>query len=370
MEQTKEQETPPAAGQTGPESAEASEIPSEMSAMVSLLASSVQGMQGSLGNAYQSMANQLKQSMEMTQTMSGMMELFLVSSLSIRSTIERDEKTGKPLLVLITENKSQFPIPGISGTIRIGNDSNEQRKFENSVGSYATLLFSTAVQTKKGGRSVIRGKTEYKEMQDTIYKYPHEQQTTEEQLQLPVSDSATPSSTPSASPSASSQAISTLLPGMRCTDVFELNLERFDNWIILAEASFKSPGTGKTLFKKHELCVYLVDQCTIDWLPDNGVLDDIGSSYTAHMTTGPLRQVLNVPATDGVSIGKRFSLTPMKSEFKVEGMVSEISEDKQDTLLSIWCENNTDETESILQRIHTELTILGKQTGHHAKLQF
>ncbi|KAF8927523.1 hypothetical protein BGZ58_010338 [Dissophora ornata] len=313
MEQTKEQETPPAVGQTGPEPAEASEIPSEMYVAC--------------------------------------------------STIERDEKTGKPLLVLITENKSQFPIPGISGTIRIGNDSNEQRKFENSVGSYATLLFSTAVQTKKG-------KTEYKEMQDTIYKYPHEQQTTEEQLQLPVSDSATPSSTPSASPSASSQAISTLLPGMRCTDVFELNLERFDNWIILAEASFKSPGTGKTLFKKHELCVYLVDQCTIDWLPDNGVLDDIGSSYTAHMTTGPLRQVLNVPATDGVSIGKRFSLTPMKSEFKVEGMVSEISEDKQDTLLSIWCENNTDETESILQRIHTELTILGKQTGHHAKLQF
>jgi hypothetical protein len=47
---------------------------------------------------------------------------------------------------------------------------------------------------------------------------------------------------------------------MKCVDVFRLTLPRFDDWIILAQVNFMSPGTGKTLSKNHECCVYLVDQ--------------------------------------------------------------------------------------------------------------
>ncbi|KAG0015172.1 glycerol ethanol, ferric requiring protein [Entomortierella chlamydospora] len=229
-------------------------------------------MQGSLGGAYQSMANQLKQSMEMTQTMSNMMELFLVSSLTISSRIERNDRTDKPLLILTTENKSHFPIPGVSGIIRIGMDNNEERKFESSAGSSATLLSSSMVTIKKG-------KKESKEKEGTIYVQPH-QQMTGGQSQQP--------------------SIDVLGPGMRCVDVFELNLERFGEWIILVEASFISPGTGKKLSKKHECCVYLVDQCAIEWLPGNQE-KEFESAYTSKMMTGALRQVLKVPMTDGIN---------------------------------------------------------------------
>ncbi|KAF9169952.1 hypothetical protein BGX20_009620 [Mortierella sp. AD010] len=301
------------------------------SAMVNILAKSVQGMQGSLGGAYQSMANQLKQSMEMTQTMSNMMELFLVSSLTISSRIERNDRTDKPLLILTTENKSHFPIPGVSGIIRIGMDNNEKRKFESSAGSSATLLSSSMVTIK-------RGKKESKEKEGTIYVQPH-QQMTEGQPQQPSLD--------------------VLGPGMRCVDVFELNLERFGEWVILVEANFISPGTGKKLSKKHECCVYLVDQCAIEWLPgsqENG----LESTYTSKMMTGALRQVLKVPMTDGISVGKRFTLTPSFDGLVIRGYVCGISEDIQETDLLFCCEGDQEIAFHILEQICIELNILGE----------
>ncbi|KAF9351592.1 glycerol ethanol, ferric requiring protein [Mortierella sp. AD094] len=331
MEPTKEQETQKTLEQATQEQTLASGVPSEMSAMVNILAKSVQGMQGSLGGAYQSMANQLKQSMEMTQTMSNMMELFLVSSLTISSRIERNDRTDKPLLILTTENKSHFPIPGVSGIIRIGMDNNEDRKFESSAGSSATLLSSSVVTIKKG-------KKEPKEKEGTIYAQPHQQATEGQPQQSPLD---------------------VLGPGMRCVDVFELNLERFDGWIILVEASFISPGTGKKLSKKHECCVYLVDQCAIEWLPGSQE-EELEGAYTSKMMTGPLRQVLKVPVTDGISVGKRFTLTPSFDGLVIRGYVCGISEDMQETDLLFCCEGDQEMSFYILERICIELNILGE----------
>ncbi|KAI7826043.1 hypothetical protein BC939DRAFT_502000 [Gamsiella multidivaricata] len=336
MEPDKKEDNQPEAAQEATETGSASTIPSEMSTMVSLLASSVQGMQGSLGNAYQSMANQLKQSMEMTQTMSSMMELFLVSSLS--SSVERDDRTDKPLLVLTTENKSQFPIPAITGKIRIGKDNNEERKFEVSHNSRAILLSSNMSTIK-------RGRKESKAMPDTIYRQPHEP-TSEEPPQ--------PSSIPSSN---------ILLPGMRYVDVFELNLENFDEWIILVEASFRSPGTGKQLFKKHECCVYLIDQCAIEWKSDEETTEPV-SGHIVRMTTTSLRQILKVPATKGIKVGMGLSLSPLQGKHKIQGSVSAISEDNQETDLSLCCEETMDGASYILERICMELNALGEVQNH------
>ncbi|KAF9125435.1 hypothetical protein BGX30_000461 [Mortierella sp. GBA39] len=307
-------------------------IPNEMSSMVSLLASSVNGMQGSLGHAYQSMANQVKQSMEMTQTMSKMMEMFLVSSLSISSRLERVDSTDKPILVLITENKSQFPIPGLSGSLRIGNDDNKERKFKRSTASLTTVISKTYTMTKRGRQA------EPQEMKHSIYEQPGTTGTEEPQPSLDV-----------------------LLPGMRCVEVFELSLERFDEWVILVEARFKSPGSGEVLSKRHECCVYLIDQCSIKWLSADGrEAPAMELSQDTKMMTGPLRQILKVPVTEGVSVGMRFALFPFKSDKEIQGRVSHISDDMQETCLSLWSEQSDAADSIILERIAIELGILGE----------
>jgi hypothetical protein len=152
---------------------------------------------------------------------------------STASRIERDESTDKPILILVTENKSQFPIPGLSGSLRIGNDDNKEKKFKCSTASLATIISKTYTMTK-GGRQV-----EPQEMKQCIYQQ-HGARADEPQPSLDV-----------------------LLPGMRCVEVFELSLERFDEWVILVDARFKSPGSGELLSKRHECCVYLIDQVTI-----------------------------------------------------------------------------------------------------------
>ncbi|KAF9091069.1 hypothetical protein BGX23_005505 [Mortierella sp. AD031] len=307
-------------------------IPAEMSSMVSLLANSVNGMQGSLGNAYQSMANQVKQSMEMTQTMSKMMEMFLISSLSISSRIERDDSTDKPLLILITENKSQFPIPGLSGTLRIGNDDNKEKRFKRSTASLATVISKTYTMNKRGRQA------EPQEMKHCIYQQPGASGTEKSQPSLDV-----------------------LLPGMSCVEVFELSLERFDEWVILVEARFKSPGSGEVLSKRHECCVYLIDQCSIKWLPMEGREEsNLALCHDTKMLTGPLRQILKVPVTEGVRVGMRFVLRPFKTDKEIQGLVHQISDDKQETSLWLWFEQ-PDETDSIIvKRIAIELGILGE----------
>lgn len=54
----------------------------------------------------------------------------------------------------------------------------------------------------------------------------------------------------------------TLMPGTKWVHVLELDLEVLDEWLIEIDVTFKSPGTGKPLNKKHECCIYLLDQVT------------------------------------------------------------------------------------------------------------
>ncbi|KAG0242258.1 hypothetical protein BGX31_000420 [Mortierella sp. GBA43] len=260
-----------------------------------------------------------------------MMELFLVSGLMICSRIERDNVTGQPLFTLTTENTSQFPIPNITGRLRMGKDDNDEGAFEDSPGCHATLLSSTAIVNKKG--KAVRTKAKH-----SIYCKTNDQ--SEEGQEPP-----------------SSPAPKVLLPGMKCVDVFRLTLQHLDDWLILVEVNFKSPGTGKTLSKKHECCVYLVDQCTIKWFSGD-VTEAPGREHIVRMMTTLLRQVLSVPVTMGISTGMRFSLESLQSNFLVHGCVTAISEDGQETELEIWSEDNSDEISGILDRVCMELSAL------------
>jgi hypothetical protein len=79
----------------------------------------------------------------------------------------------------------------------------------------------------------------------------------------------------------SQPALNVLLPGMKCVEVFELNLERFGEWVILIEAHFKSPGSGEMLSKRHECCVYLMDLVIIDRVGQRQrFIKEIGPRFT------------------------------------------------------------------------------------------
>jgi len=69
--------------------------------------------------------------------------------LLLGSRIERDEKLGKPVLTLTTENKSQFPIPGVTGTLRIGRIDDENNTFIQCFDSTAIMKSSTLITIKK-----------------------------------------------------------------------------------------------------------------------------------------------------------------------------------------------------------------------------
>ncbi|KAG0027909.1 hypothetical protein BGZ82_008709 [Podila clonocystis] len=203
-------------------------IPTEMSSMVSLLSSSLAGTQGSLGKAYGVMAKSLQQSLEMTQSMSNMLDLLLVDNLSISTRVERRSISERPLIIVVTENKSRFPLPGLTGTLWIGRDDNEAKMFEAVQDSRAFLVSGTTTTT-------LRNQKEIKNEAPTLYA--NTSQPPESHIE-PV----------------------TLMPGTKWVHVLELDLEVLDEWLIEIDITFKSPGTGKPLNKKHECCIYLLDQ--------------------------------------------------------------------------------------------------------------
>ncbi|KAF9582782.1 hypothetical protein BGW38_010762, partial [Lunasporangiospora selenospora] len=257
--------------------------------MVSHLADSVQTMQGHLGSAYQTLANNMKQSLEMTQAMSNMMEMLLASNLNICSRIERDERSDKPLLVITTENKSQLPIPHIVGLLKIGRDDNQERTFETSEQSKWTLVSSAQTISKRGTRVA-------EDKDSSIYEL-------KSGPSGPIND---------AEQMYGSQINSVplvLLPDSRWTDVFELELEQFDSWVIVIETSFQSPGSNRRFRKKHECCIYLMDQCVISWEPGTPkpTTDPVGD---VTMRTANFRQTLQVPLTEGLRVGMTFTLVP------------------------------------------------------------
>ncbi|KAG0343585.1 hypothetical protein BG004_005193, partial [Podila humilis] len=113
--------------------------------MVSLLSGTLEGTSGALGKAYGVMAKSLHQSMEMTQSMSAMLDLLLLDNLNISTRIERRKLSDRPLIVVTTENKSRFPLPGLTGTLLIGRDDNETRTFEAAADPCAYLVSSSSI---------------------------------------------------------------------------------------------------------------------------------------------------------------------------------------------------------------------------------
>ncbi|KAF9964303.1 hypothetical protein BGZ70_006656 [Mortierella alpina] len=248
--------------------------------------------------------------------------------------IERDADTQQPILILTTENTGKLPIPGIAGVLRIGSDDNAERKFKRSTASIATLLSSSMVGTKDGGKGQLS-----KELQHSIY-----QQTT--------------TSIPGAQSQDQPLSNDVLLPGSIRVETFMLNLERMDEWIIKLEANF-SGMTGKKLFKRHECCIYLLDQCSIDWIPEVNSNEGAKSGWTVNMMTTQVRQVLRVPATEGIHIGMSFIMTAFQGDFTMKGAIYNLSEDKQTTQLVLWLGSEAENTLK-LDRIRLELGLLGE----------
>lgn len=130
----------------------------------------------------------------------------------------------------------------------------------------------------------------------------------------------------------------TLLPGTKWVHVLELDLEVLDEWLIEIDIAFKSPGTGKPLNKKHECCIYLLDQvnfcynmlvyfnsdsrtrtnplidlylqCSVCWLPTFSDSPKEPAWYHAKMSTGNLRRALQVPAAASIAEDSHFDLIP------------------------------------------------------------
>ncbi|KAI1314487.1 hypothetical protein EDD11_002104 [Mortierella claussenii] len=309
MDPAKEQQHPAAGARDPPQTLEPMpSVSSEMSDMVGLLAKSVQGMQGSLGNAYQ-----------------------------VSSRIEHDESTDMPLLVLTVENKSQFPIPGVTGTIRIGNDDNVERIFVPAADTHAKVLSSIITTTKKGKRDV-------KPTNVAMYSQPDAQEEADK---------------------IRAQSSEDFMPGTKRTDTFLLNLGNFDTWIVMLEVTFPSPGTGRKLSKKHECCVYLIDQCAVKWISDDESKAPT-PQYAVSMSTAAVRQILKVPVTEGVAVGKMMSLTSSKGDFRIHGCVSSILENGQKSELMLWSDDSSEDMQRILRRIHIELNVLGELPQRHA----
>ncbi|KAG0032127.1 hypothetical protein BGZ81_011616 [Podila clonocystis] len=291
-------------------------IPTEMSSMVSLLSSSLAGTQGSLGKAYGVMAKSLQQSLEMTQSMSNMLDLLLVDNLSISTRVERRSISERPLIIVVTENKSRFPLPGLTGTLWIGRDDNEAKTFEAVQDSRALLVSGTTTTT-------LRNKKEIKNEAPTLYA--NTSQPPESHIE-PV----------------------TLMPGTKWVHVLELDLEVLDEWLIEIDITFKSPGTGKPLNKKHECCIYLLDQCSVCWLPTLSDLPEQHAWHRAKMSTTNLRRALQVPAAASIAEGSRFDLIPTQvQDVIVHGRVDTITEDGSEATCSLWCDPISPEDDSL-----------------------
>ncbi|KAF9319806.1 hypothetical protein BG003_008100 [Podila horticola] len=239
------------------------------------------------------MAKSLQQSLEMTQSMSNMLDLLLVDNLSISTRVERRSISERPLIIVVTENKSRFPLPGLTGTLWIGRDDNEAKTFKAVQDSRAFLVSGTTTTT-------LKDKKEIKNEAPTLY-------------------------TNTSQPPESHIEPATLLPGTKWVHVLELDLEVLDEWLIEIDIAFKSPGTGKPLNKKHECCIYLLDQEPA-W-------------YHAKMSTGNLRRALQVPAAASIAEDSHFDLIPTQvQDVVVHGRVDTITEDGSEAICSLWCD--------------------------------
>ncbi|KAF9330745.1 glycerol ethanol, ferric requiring protein [Podila minutissima] len=245
--------------------------------------------------------------MEMTQSMSNMLDLLLVDNLSISTRVERRSISERPLIIVVTENKSRFSLPGLTGILRIGRDDNEAKTFEAVQDSRAFLVSGTTTTTLKNKKAI-------KNEAPTLY-------------------------TNTSQPLESHVEPATLMPGTKWVHILELDLEVLDEWLIEIDVTFKSPGTGKPLSKKHECCIYLLDQCSVCWLPTFSDPPKEPVWYHATMSTANLRRALQVPAAASIAEDSRFDLIPTQvQDVVVHGRVDTITEDGSEATCSLWCD--------------------------------
>ncbi|KAF9427230.1 hypothetical protein BGZ94_005289 [Podila epigama] len=253
-----------------------------------------------------------------------------------RNTSSPGHSREKPLLRISTENRGRIPIQGLKGVLRIGIAKDGEDGIDASMDCGGTILTSSTT-------TLVRGKQEVKKTAPVLYV---------------TGKSSAPSE------------LLTLPPETKWEHVLELELAGFDDWHIELVAEFMNVGSARPLTRKLDCCVYLLDQCTIHWLREQSRTPNELACFQANMRTANVRQVLHVPATEGISTGSGFSLTPTADELIIHGRVENITDDGTGATIAVWCEyssaiDNMEDfvpTEQLLQvvasRVTEELAVL------------
>ncbi|KAK9727992.1 hypothetical protein K7432_001396 [Basidiobolus ranarum] len=235
---------------------------SPLNNVASVMAQSIEGMQNTLGTVYSTMATNLRQSLEMTQTMNSVMEHFLRISVRTKTVIIDEE--GKPRLFLTISNNSQMPVSKVICHIEFKpREGAEETPFDLEHIKSSSYLIS---QNSSMAKSMT-----------------------------PIFDSSLASKLDS--------ELITLEPFSAVSIELLLTPPEFSQYIVTVRVDFPSPGTGKLLSTHHEFGLYLVHQCKKEFLND---CELEGSSTKVNVPLSPLRKLFKLNPTQGIPLGAGF----------------------------------------------------------------
>ncbi|RUP13318.1 hypothetical protein BC936DRAFT_139750 [Jimgerdemannia flammicorona] len=228
----------------------------------------------------------LKQSLEMTQTMNSVMEQFLQSSIKIMVS-ERDllrvpsgptdtkilqstDTPSQPTLVIAITNTSQFPIHNVSGQISFQPPSADLDQASLSP-SPPTIALTLLTSTRRAIRPPTTSVTA-----PALFMTP--------------------------------PALTTLVPLTRHTETVRLVPSVLAQFNATVTLRFPSPGTGKALGVEHGFGVYLADQLSKHVHPSSDPVsapwDTEGSAtLTRSYSVGFLREIMCFNPAFGVEAG-------------------------------------------------------------------
>ncbi|CAG8695961.1 14428_t:CDS:2 [Funneliformis caledonium] len=309
----------------------------EMNSMATLLQSSIQGVQNSFSTVYATLASNLKQSLEMTQTMNSVMEQFLLSNLRITSNISpiheleaRVEKFTPSLLTITITNSGQFPIPNVSCDLTFGKKGYQEH-------ANVELNCDESIKCEI---------------------------TKSDSIKTPISSIFVPE-TCNVSPTSSAHSTSknfTLPPQTQIIEKLRLAPLEFSQYSAKIIVKFSSPGTGKLLQKEHSFGLYLIDQCEKHLRFQSSTDIDKYNHVMVELSPYLLRQLWNVHPSSGLSETMIFEINWKDEMFLFVRIKEWIGIKKSKVLCQVLGNNTESDYSEIIERIVEELKILGDDT--------
>ncbi|ORY00999.1 hypothetical protein K493DRAFT_335117 [Basidiobolus meristosporus CBS 931.73] len=282
---------------------------SPLNNVASVMAQSIEGMQSTMGTVYTTMATNLRQSLEMTQTMNSVMEHFLRISVRTKTVVTDEE--GKPCLALILSNTSQIPVSKALCQIEFKpRNAEEEAPFD------------------------------LEHMKSSTYT-------------LPPKPSSTISIAPVFETSITSKCVSesiTLEPFSAVRVDLALTPPLFTQYIVAVTVNFPSPGTGKMLSTRHEFGLYLVHQCVKTFLR---TCDLAGSSAKVKVPLSPLRKLFRLSPAEGISSGTGFQFE--SNEMAITLVVSEFEKECTEAICEVYFLSNFEDNELHLKNLVEEI---------------